>query len=145
MATSSSAVSTAVSRRRRSSTGQKRAWSPTGETPNKEAKKPLQPKSLNKPSRSKKTLSFESETELRSLLSTDPPDSSSALPLSKYKWSIFEDETLIRFILLTSLGKEWPSEKNSKLWESASKFLGDVCKTNRSSKAFMFLINLIIV
>ncbi len=114
----------------------KRALSPTGETPRKGTKKPLLPRSSNKPSQSKKKLSFEPEKELKSLLSAKS-SGSACCSSTKYnpfsKWSDYEDETLVRFILLNCLGKEWPSEKKSRLWEGASKFLGDICKTKRSS------------
>lgn len=49
-------------------------------------------------------------------------------------WSEEEDKALTQFVLFNCIGGSWPSTKGMKLWEGASKFLHNTCKTNRTSK-----------
>ena len=49
-------------------------------------------------------------------------------------WAEEEDKALTQFVLLSCVCDSWPSEKSTKLWEGASKFLLDICKTFRTSK-----------
>ena len=49
-------------------------------------------------------------------------------------WAEEEDQALTQFVLLSCVGDSWPLQKGTKLWEGASKFLQDTCKTARTSK-----------
>lgn len=45
-------------------------------------------------------------------------------------WTEEEDQALTHFVLFGCVGNSWPTEKGTKLWEGASKFLQDTARTS---------------
>lgn len=97
----------------------KRVYSPTGRTPHKPRSKRSvgEGDSTVQPSKSaRKKLTYQS------------------LYTPVENWSEEEDRSITQFVLLSNTGDCWPSTKSTRLWEGASKFLQNTCKTVRTSK-----------
>ena len=99
----------------------KRTYTPTGRTP----QKPKPKRAVLMSARESNNLSG------RKKLTYAP---SRPLYTPANSWAEEEDQALTQFVLLSCAGDSWPSEKRTKLWEGASKFLKDTCKTVRTSK-----------
>ena len=106
----------------------KRVHSPTGTTPHKpRSKRGVSGCSTGQSSKSaKKQLTYTSTKPLYT-----PVES----------WSEEEDKAITQFVLLSFAGDSWPSTKSTKLWEGASKFLHNTCKTVRTSKELAVSVN----
>lgn len=53
---------------------------------------------------------------------------------SSIPWSLEDKYAIVQFILLHGDGKNWIYSKKPSIWEAASKFLGDMCGTRKTSK-----------
>ena len=106
----------------------KRVYSPTGRTPLKPKSKRAVPfRDRNVPTgqlSAKKKLTYQSTRTLYT-------------PVGN--WSAEEDRALTEFVLLSCVADSWPSTKSMKLWEGASKFLHNSCKTVRTSKKVVYI------